>query len=103
MSVQKLPVLTVDVELTVLVTRNGRGDLHDGIEHLIRRVDGVESVDAVDVHGLQPGLNDLAVDLVATIRLDPIESNDESAVEAQLLDGFGVRKAKIRSLSHDHP
>lgn len=102
MSIQRQPELLVRADLRVLVSRNGRGDLHDGIDQRLRRVDGVLDVESVDVSGLRPGLNDLAVDLVATLRLRPDRHDaDDSALAAQLLGGFGVERAEIRVLSRE--
>ncbi|MFC4356923.1 hypothetical protein ACFO0N_03055 [Halobium salinum] len=102
MSVQTQPECTVRAEMRVLVSRNGRGDLHDGVHQRLRRVDGVLEVEAVDVSGLRPGLNDLAVDLVATLRLRPERPDaDGDALAAQLRDGFGVERAEVSVLARE--
>lgn len=99
MSVQKQPDVTVHAELTVLVSRNGRGDLHDGVRDRLRKIDGVRQIDTVDIRGLQPGLNDLTVEVQATLRLHPNAPDDED-VAAQLADGFGIKRAVATVDSH---
>lgn len=92
MSVQKSPDVTVDAELTVLVSRHARGNLHDGVHERLRKIDGVQRVEQVDIHGLRPGLNDLTVEVHAVLRLRPTALDDDS-IAAQLADGFGIKRA----------
>jgi translation elongation factor EF-1beta len=102
MSIHRQPEYRARADLRVLVSRNGRGDLHDGIDHRLRRIDGVLEVEEVDVSGLRPGLNDLAVDLVATLRLRPERPDaDSAALAEQLRAGFGVQRAEVRVLSRE--
>ncbi|SEP21658.1 hypothetical protein SAMN04487948_12232 [Halogranum amylolyticum] len=99
MSVQKRPDVTVRAELTVLVSRHARGDLHDGVRDRLRKIDGVQAIETVDIRGLQPGLNDLTVEVETTLRLRPDAPDDES-VAAQLADGFGIKRAVATVDSH---
>jgi translation elongation factor EF-1beta len=105
MSVQRQPELTVRADLRVRVSRDGPGDLHDGVRKRLRRVEAVSAVETVDVSGLRPGLNDLAVDLVATLRLradvgeeEEVAAGREALAEA-LRDGFGVERADVTEAS----
>lgn len=90
MSVQHSRV-GVTADLTVLVPRDANGGLEDGVEAVLERVDGV-AVGAVDVTGLTPRLNDLAVEATAELTVDveddPLDPG-EHAREA-LDGGFGV-------------
>lgn len=102
MSIQRQSELTVRADLRVLVSRNGRGDLHDGIDDRLDRVDVVVDVETVDVSGIRPGLNDLAVDLAATLRIRPDPpADDAAALAAQLRDGFGVERAAVTVLREE--
>ncbi|WP_129112753.1 hypothetical protein [Halegenticoccus tardaugens] len=98
---QKPPDVTARAELTVFVSRHAPGDLREGVTERIRRVEGVIRVRDLDVHGLRPGLNDLTVDVTATVTIRPADGSDrrsaasvdEAAVAEQLADGFGVKRA----------
>ncbi|WP_101294223.1 hypothetical protein [Halegenticoccus soli] len=98
MSVQKRPEVVARADLTVLVSRHTPGDLREGVTERIRRIEGVTAVDDLDVRGLRPGLNDLAVEATVTVTLRPVGDPppgrvDDDAVSAQLADGFGVKRA----------
>lgn len=85
------------VDCTVRVARDASGTLADGAETQLARVEGVEVLDGVDVAGIVPRLNDMAVDVVAEVRV--AVSGDEppaEAVEAALAEGFGVEVAAVR-------
>jgi hypothetical protein len=89
------------VNCTVRVARDADGTLADGAETQLARVDGVEVVEPVDVAGLEPRLNDLAVDVRAQVRVvgegdrrDGTEPPDE-VVRERLADGFGVEVGDV--------
>ena len=87
----------VSVDCTVRVARDADGSLADGAANQLARVDGVETVEVVDVAGIEPRLNDLAVDVAATLRVTvPIEDCSESAVRNVLAAGFGVDVRGVR-------
>jgi hypothetical protein len=81
----------VRADLTVLVTRDADGDLTDGVRARLDDVDVVAGVERVDVGGLRPSLNDLRVDVTASLRVRG-PPDDPEAVAAALADGFGVRE-----------
>ncbi|GAB3689990.1 hypothetical protein GCM10028857_26010 [Salinarchaeum chitinilyticum] len=88
------------VNCTVKVARDADGTLADGAETQLARVDGVEVVEPVDVAGLQPGLNDLSVDVRARVRVvdDVQRLGDEppdEVVRQRLADGFGVDVSEV--------
>lgn len=118
MSVQRTRPLTARTELTVLVARDDSGDLRDGVRRRLDRVGAVETVDDLDVRGLRPGLNDLAVELAATLTVrgdaigaagaaeepvDPDAPDVPDAVAAALEDGFGVAAAAVTAVSPAEP
>jgi len=79
------------VDCTVRVARDADGTLADGAETQLARVDGVEVLDGVDVAGLEPRLNDLAVDVEARVRVDEVDDGPpDEVVRQRLADGFGV-------------
>lgn len=100
MSIQKRPEVTAQADLTVLVSRHARGDLRDGVRNRLRKVDGVQNIDSVDVYGLQPGLNDIAVEVRATLLIRPTARGDDASIAAQLADGFGIKRALVTGDSH---
>ncbi|SDM97060.1 hypothetical protein SAMN04487949_3023 [Halogranum gelatinilyticum] len=95
--------MTVRAELTVLVSRNARGDLYDGVRDRLRKIADVHRVDDVEIRGLQPGLNDLTVDVRArlVVRADGHDvTADSDAVDAddvasRLAAGFGIKHAAV--------
>ena len=91
--------MAVRAELTVLVSRNARGDLYDGVRDRLRKIADVHRVDDVEIRGLQPGLNDLTVEVRArlVVRADaPGEgAADTDDVAARLTAGFGIKHAAV--------
>jgi len=88
MSVQ-LNEVGVTAELTVDVPRDAAGSLEAGVTAVLRRVAAVEAVEAVDVTGLTPRLNDLRADVTAELRL-AVDPPDETTARDALAEGFGV-------------
>lgn len=99
MSIQKQD-MTVRAELTVLVSRNARGDLYDGVHDRLRKIADVHRVDDVEIRGLQPGLNDLTVEVRArlVVRADRCDEDDD--VAGRLTAGFGIKRAAVTADSH---
>lgn len=76
-----------DVALRLEVPRDAAGDLHAGVRSRLARRDGIEILD-IDVVGLQPRLNDLTVEVEASIRLAP------DATLSDLTGIVGVHEAR---------
>jgi hypothetical protein len=96
MAVQQPRSVQVRATLEVLVTRNARGDLTDGVHDRLRKVAVVEDVEDVEISGLTPGLNDLRVEATADLRLDRTAADaDDAALEGLLEAGFGVADADV--------
>jgi len=78
-----------DVAVRLAVPRDAAGDLRAGVRSKLAARDGVAVLD-VDVVGLEPRLNDLTVDVDASVRL-------ASDVEvADLTETVGVHEARSR-------
>jgi translation elongation factor EF-1beta len=96
MAVQQPRSVQVRATFEVLVTRDARGDLTDGVHDRLRKVAVVEHVEHVEISGLTPGLNDLRVEATAELRLSPEAADtDDAALEALLEEGFGVTDADV--------
>jgi hypothetical protein len=80
----------VTADLAVQVPRNAAGDLEAGARSLLAKVDGVE-IEALDIQGLQPRLNDLTVEVRAelTVAVDG-ERPAADDVRDRLDDAFGI-------------
>ncbi|MFC6752456.1 hypothetical protein [Halorubrum tibetense] len=76
-----------DVALRLEVPRDAAGDLHAGVRSRLARHDDIEVLD-VDVVGLQPRLNDLMVEVEASVRLAP------DATLSDLTGIVGVHEAR---------
>lgn len=77
-------------DLTVSVSRDAAGDLADGVSDRLAGADGVEAVEAVELHGLTPGLNDLTVEVEAELRVAR-----DADVAAGLESCFGVDDVQL--------
>lgn len=82
---------SVGIDCTVSVPRNAAGDLETGVRDRLRSADGVDAVDALDLHGIRPGLNDLTVTVSAALRVD-----DAADIGTRLEERFGVREVEVR-------
>lgn len=80
----------VGVDCTVSVPRNAAGDLETGVRDRLRGADGVEDVEAIDLRGIRPGLNDLTVTVSASLQVD-----DAVDVDARLEERFGVQEVEV--------
>lgn len=98
MSVQ-LREVGVTADLTVEVPRDRMGDLTDGVRTALRRIDCVRGVEAVEVTGLTPRLNDLQAEVDAELTV-AVERPDEAAAADALEDGFGVA---VETLAVERP
>lgn len=92
-----------DASMTVAVSRAAPGDLAAGVETKLRRVDGVDGVESLDLGGITPGLNDLTVDVEATLALDAETEADADALEARFEDAFGVSAVSVAAVGSDPP
>lgn len=84
----------VDADLTVHVPRNDQGTLEEGVEQRVRRVDGVDRLERVELTGVRPRLNDMAVGVRVEVVLAG-DAVDPPEVEAMLEDGFGVTVEEV--------
>ena len=81
----------VTADLTMQVPRNATGDLAQGVTNVVRGVDTVACVDAVDVTDLRPRLNDLRVDATVAVEMTVEDAPDVARAGADALgDGFGI-------------
>ncbi len=95
----QLRTVGVTADLTVRVPRDRDENLEDGAERLIGRVDGVREVPEIELQGVQPRLNDLAIEVRAdlTLELDP-DDDGATVAERRLDDGFGLTVEAIRAV-----
>lgn len=81
-----------DAQLEVQVPRNAGGTLEEGLKAMVEGVDSVRRVERVDLEGLIPRLNDLAVE--ATVEGVVEITRRQAGVEADLVtaleDTFGI-------------
>ncbi|GAB7009896.1 hypothetical protein [Halorubrum trueperi] len=80
----------IDVALRLAVPRDAAGDLHAGVRSKLAGCDDLDAILHVDVVGLQPRLNDLTVDVDASLRLAPDAEIDD------LIDIVGVHEVRPR-------
>lgn len=100
------PTLRFEAALRVQVPRDAGGTLDEGVAAMVRRIDAVEAVEAIELRGMVPRLNDVAVDATVDgrMRLDPGDEDPRSAVAAGLADGFGidtVEHCTVRRIADD--
>ncbi|MFB6221592.1 MAG: hypothetical protein ABEH90_09145 [Halolamina sp.] len=81
---------SVGLDCTVSVPRNAAGDLESGVRSRLKGVDAVEAVEAVDLDGVRPGLNDLTVSVTVELRVAPVDD-----LVGRLEDRFGVQEATV--------
>ena len=79
----------VSADLTVQVPRDATGDLEAGVRRALTRTDAVDGIEAVEVTGLTPRLNDLQAEVTAELTL-ALDRPDSEAARQALDDGFGV-------------
>ena len=94
MAVQQQQRVGVDADLTVHVPRNDRGTLEEGVEQRVRRVDGVDRLERVELTAVRPRLNDMAVGVRVEVVL-ATDTGDPPDVEALLEEGFGVTVEEV--------
>jgi len=95
-----LPTLA-DASMTVAVSRDGSQRLADGVEARLRRVDAVESVESLELEGVQPGLNELTAEVTTTLRVDPDAATDRAGLAAALREPYAVSEATVTALGDD--
>ncbi|MDJ1434498.1 hypothetical protein [Halostagnicola sp. A-GB9-2] len=79
------------VGLVVRVPINATGSLVDGARRVLERVEVVEVVDDPQVRGLEPGLNDITVELDVRLELSIDERGEDTALARRRLEsGVGV-------------
>ncbi len=90
------PTLRFEAELRVKVPRDAGGTLDEGVAAMVRRIDAIVAVEAVELQGMVPRLNDVAVEawVEGRIRVAPPEQELRPAVAAALADGFGVDRVE---------
>ena len=84
MSVQ-LREVGVTADLTLLVTRDDHGTLEEGARAAVAAVESVRDVESLDVTGLRPRLNDLAVEATADLTVAVEGDGDLEAAVAEAL------------------
>ena len=95
----QLRTIGVTADLTIRVPRDRDEDLEDGARRLLRRVDAVSEVQEIELQGVQPRLNDLAIEVRAELRFEVEPPDDEDAtVERELDDGFGLTVETVRAV-----
>lgn len=82
----------IQADLTMNVPRNTAGNLDSGAEDVVTGIDDVASVEAVDVTGLEPRLNDLRIDATVTVDVTVDDADPERAGREALANGFGVER-----------
>ena len=84
----------VTAELDLWVARDAVGDLENGVRSVVTDLDGVESVEAVEITDVTPRSTDIRV--TVTVRLTITEQvADAEAAGHRLADGFGVLDATV--------
>jgi len=79
----------VTADLTIEVTRPTDGTLVESARATVERGEGV-SVETVDMTGMTPRLNDVAVEATVEAAVAVDGDDPETAVRERLADGFGV-------------
>jgi translation elongation factor EF-1beta len=80
----------VGIDCTVSVPRNAAGDLEAGVRNRLEGVDGVHTVEDVELEGIRPGLNDLTATVTVQLRVDGVDG-----LATRLEDRFGVEEARV--------
>jgi hypothetical protein len=88
----------VEARVTLRIPRGGRQELREAARDRLARASAVERVDAFDVTGVRPGLNDLRVRARTTVAADPASASG-SAGAADAEDGAdeGVAEDDLRA------
>jgi len=87
-----------DASMTVAVSRSAPGDLAEGAETTLARAAAVEAVESLDIRGIEPGLNDLAVEVDATVALAADAGEEAGAVADALAERFGVGDVTVEGV-----
>ncbi len=92
-----------DASMTVAVSRAAPGDLAEGVETKLGRLDGVDAVESVDLRGIEPGLNDLTVQADATLALAGDADGDADALAEAFESTFGVNDVRVDGVRQRPP
>lgn len=94
-----------DAQLEVQVTRNAGGTLEEGVEAIVEGVDIVRTVEMVDLEGLIPRLNDLAVEafVEGVVEVPDEEADCEGDLVAALEETFGIARVGECRVTHPVP
>lgn len=84
----------VTADLTIEVTRPTDGTLVEGARATVERSEGV-SVRTIEVTGMTPRLNDVAVEATVEAAVAVDGDDAEAAVRERLGDGFGVTAESV--------
>ncbi|WP_142860363.1 hypothetical protein [Salinigranum halophilum] len=86
----------IDARLTLRIPRGSQQDLREEARERLARVDAVERVEAFDVTGVRPGLNDLRVRAEATVVCGP---GAETSLDVHLSQAVGIERVERRDES----
>lgn len=87
----QLRSVSVTADLTIAVSRDADGTLAEGARARLAGTEAVRSVEAFDVTGVSPGLNDVEVDAAATVDVAvPADEDEAVAARRRMEDAFGV-------------
>lgn len=82
----------VETRLTLRIPRGGRKDIREEARERLARVESVESVEAFDVTGVRPGLNDLRVRARATVAC---EGHADAELDASLSEAVAIERVEL--------
>lgn len=91
MAIQQPRTVGAVADLRVAVPRDAAGDLVDGVETVVGRVESVAAVTGVDVTGVTPRLNDLAVEARVEVSVDVADVEVDGGAVAVGDDHAGER------------
>lgn len=91
MAIQQPRTVGAVADLRVAVPRDAAGDLVDGVETVVGRVESVAAVTGVDVTGVTPRLNDLAVEARVEVSVDVADVDVDGGAVAVGDDHDGER------------
>ncbi|AEN05734.1 hypothetical protein [Halolamina sp.] len=81
---------SVEIDCTVSVPRNAAGDLEAGVRSRLEGVDGVNSIEVVELESVRPGLNDLTASVTVELQVQGVDG-----LASRLEDRFGVQEARV--------
>jgi hypothetical protein len=87
MSVQRTPQ-RVEAEIELRVPRGAMGDLEQGVDDVLSKVDAVGRVESREVRNVRPTSFDIHVTVVAALEVRA----ERGDVREALLEGFGIER-----------